>query len=145
MFLRDYEKSFISQLQIRIAESPEVTSLEASQRAEATAHLTFRMLDDSRRRAGEFFCALTHFCYSMRLATTEDRIVRMVPTETELGDVVMFIKDVDAPLILRKCIGTGNFRVVGTAFSHGFMCGERLLLELAAQCEWENVVLSRSI
>jgi hypothetical protein len=47
----------------------------------------------------------------------------MVPHRTQRGDVVVVIKGVSVPMVLRL-EGEDRFKVVGQAYFHGFMDGE---------------------
>lgn len=85
--------------------------------------LVYRCLDAERSEAGLFARAARRSCYSMRAAITSTGFVGMVPHRTQRGDVVVVIKGVSVPMVLRL-EGEDRFKVVGQAYFYGFMDGE---------------------
>ena len=110
----------VVQVQRQILESPLGDRIESAEQLRA---LVQRYLDEQRNQAALFERAARRFCYSMRAAITNTGFVGMVPCRTQRGDVVVVIKGVSVPMILRR-EEDRQFKVIGQAYFHGFMDGE---------------------
>ena len=63
--------------------------------------------------------------FRLRVAALRDGRVAMVPRETRLGDVLVVIRGVRVPMVLRPKRGR-RFELVGQAYVYGLMSGEAL-------------------
>lgn len=94
------------------------------------------------RIAKEFDQALMRFGHTHRLAQTSKGIIGMVPNAAAEDDYMVCIKDMEAPLILRKASAAENtFSVIGPAYFHGFMAGEEDHQQLLDRDDWAELIL----
>jgi Heterokaryon incompatibility protein (HET) len=110
----------VLQIQRQILDSPFKDQIKSLEQLRDLVH---RCLAVEQRQAGLFQRAARIFCFSMRAAITSTGFVGMVPHRTQRGDVVVVIKGVSVPMVLRL-EGEDRFKVVGQAYFHGFMDGE---------------------
>ena len=48
------------------------------------------------------------------------------PLSTRPNDLFVVFPGIRMPLLLRRKVGSGNYRIVGPAYLHGFMDGEAI-------------------
>jgi hypothetical protein len=75
--------------------------------------------------AEKFHSEARRFCFHMRVATTKTGYVGMVPQQARAGDIIVVIKGVSVPMIIRRAKAEEeSFILVGQAYFYGFMQGE---------------------
>ena len=67
-----------------------------------------------------------------RIMVSKEGYIGLVPKESRTGDVIMLVKGCLVPLVMRKDVQTGMWRLVGGCYVHGIMRGERFKEE---ECE----------
>lgn len=93
------------------------------QTSEQFLDMFVRVKNMQGEEAAEFVKAASKFCHSMRVIMTDTGVVGMVPRCTQKRDVVVVVKGVSVPLVLRREVD-GRFKVVGQAYFWGLMNGE---------------------
>lgn len=73
------------------------------------------------------FARLLEPVYERRLGRGENGFLVLLPEEAEVGDRIALVKGGRVPLVLRRDegVGEGGYRLVGEAYVHGVMDGER--------------------
>jgi hypothetical protein len=88
----------------------------------------WRYFGDMNLGAEKFHSEARRFCFHMRVATTKTGHVGMVPQQARAGDIVVVIKGVSVPMIIRRSKAEEeSFILVGQAYFYGFMQGEVFL------------------
>lgn len=79
-----------------------------------------------KEEARQFKIAAGMFCHSLRVVTTHTGIVGMVPRSTRNDDIVVVVRGVNVPLILRR-EDDKEFKLVGQAYFWGFMIVDQVI------------------
>jgi hypothetical protein len=124
----------VGRIQDKILSSPLGVLIQTS---EQLLDLVRRVGFAEQEEATKFDIAARKFCHSMRVTITDTGVVGMVPRRAEKGDVVVVVKGVTVPLVLRRD-RDGRFKVVGQAYFWGFMNGEVFEMQ---DMEEEEIVL----
>jgi hypothetical protein len=130
MSLLDY----VTRIQDQILNSPLSVDIHTSEQLfDLVRHV--RVVETEK--ASKFRMAAQKFCHSMRITMTDYGAVGIVPQRTQKGDVVVVVKGVNVPLVLRR-EGDDRFNVVGQAYFWGVMNGEVFEMD---DMEEEEIVL----
>jgi hypothetical protein len=93
--------------------------------AESIAQAVTAEVEKMQRESALLQRAVRRFCFQLRAAGTDNGRVGVVPHKAKAGDIVVIIKGVCVPMILRKIEESDNqYLVVGQAYFRGFMYGE---------------------
>ena len=125
----------VSRIQDRILNSPLRVQIHTP---EQLFDLFRRLAMVEQEKASKFKSAARKFCHSMRISITGTGAVGLVPRCTQKGDVVVVVKGVNVPLVLRR-ERDDHFKVVGQAYFWGFMNGEAFEMD---NMEQEEIVLT---
>lgn len=93
---------------------------------EVKEHFSASQSGSHSNEVGKYIDAIYNALLGRKLFTTTEGHIGLCPQFAELGDIIVLLVGCGTPLVLRLT-GNGKFLVVGEAYYHGIMNGERFL------------------